>query len=70
MEVGQIAARPLRVLGERLYRIDSAFPRVVRQSFGADGVPNGVTNLKYELELAACERWLIATRPGEISFNF
>jgi len=69
-EERQHSTRPLRVVAERLYKVDGAFPRVVRASFGSGGAPNGIVGLKYELDLTACEQWLLATRPDEIQLKF
>jgi hypothetical protein len=56
----------LRVVDERLYRVDAAFPKLTPGSF-YDGLPNGVEDVTYSLDLAACERWLVARAPGPAS---
>jgi len=61
----QSATRSLRILGERLYRVDTTFPRIVRETFGPKGVPRGVIAISYELDLAACDNWLTAKRPED-----
>ncbi len=62
----QSATRALRILGERLYCVDASFPRIVRESFGGQGAPQGVVSVSYELDLAVCGNWLIATRPQDV----
>lgn len=54
---------PLRVVGEELYRVDGKFPRLTADSF-PDGLPAGIDNIGYTLDLAACGDWRIATKPG------
>lgn len=61
----QSAARVLRILGERLYCVDASFPRIVRETFGNHGAPRGVVSVSYELNLAVCDKWLVATRPQD-----
>lgn len=61
----QAPARPLRILAERLYQIDAQFPRLIREAFGPQGVPQGVTSVSYQLDLAGCDNWLVARRPEE-----
>jgi hypothetical protein len=53
-----------RVAAERLYRVDEGFPRLTRASF-ADGLPDGVDDVGYSLDLAACAPWLVASAPPE-----
>jgi hypothetical protein len=66
----QFASRSLRILGERLYCVDPIFPRIIRESFGASGAPLGVVRITYDLDLAACDNWLIARRPQEVGTLF
>ena len=56
--------RPLRVIGERLYRVADGFPRIVRRTF-PDGLPEGVGDVAYSLALAACGQWLVANSPTD-----
>lgn len=58
-------ARPLRIIAERFYRVRGRFPRLVRTSFEPPGLPNGLDQVSYTLNLAACESWLIAMHPQE-----
>jgi len=53
-----------RVAGERLYRVDDGFPRLTRTSF-IGGLPNGVDDVGYSLDLAACAQWLVASAADE-----
>jgi Putative PD-(D/E)XK family member, (DUF4420) len=55
-----------RVVAEELYRLDEGFPRLSGDSFPA-GVPAGVDEIAYTLDLAACAPWRIATAPGEVA---
>lgn len=50
---------------ERLYRVDAKFPRLVRETFGPHGTPQGITSVSYQLDLAGCDGWLTATMPQE-----
>lgn len=53
----------LRVVAEELYRVEDDFPRLTQDSFPS-GVPNGVDDIAYTLDLVACAKWRIATAPG------
>jgi hypothetical protein len=55
---------PFRVVAEELYRVDSAFPRLTRNSFANGVVPTGVDRIGYSLDLVACAAWRVATGPG------
>jgi hypothetical protein len=54
---------PLRVVGEELYRVEGAFPRLISSTFET-GLPSGVDDISYTLNLAACRDWLVAAKPG------
>lgn len=56
------SAVPYRVIDEGLYTIGHDFPRLTRASF-PDGLPNGVTNVSYRLDMSACAQWRIAVDP-------
>jgi hypothetical protein len=56
--------QPWRVVAEELYRVDEGFPRLTRATF-AGGVPAGIDDIGYTLDLAACASWRLATRPTE-----
>lgn len=47
-----------RVVEQSLYRVEDDFPRLVRSSFPA-GLPGGIVNVSYQLDMNACSRWLI-----------
>jgi hypothetical protein len=51
-----------RVRAEELYRVDSEFPRLTDQSF-PDGLPPGVDNVTYTVDLATCVDHRFATTP-------
>jgi hypothetical protein len=53
-----------RIVAEELYRVDEEFPRLTRESF-VDGVPFGIDEIEYALDLAACGSWRIAVHPGQ-----
>lgn len=55
-----------RVAAERLYRVGAGFPRITRRSF-PEGIPDGVDDIGYSLDLAACGSWLVATSPETAS---
>lgn len=54
---------PLRVVGEELYKVEGSFPRLTVDSF-AGGLPAGVDDVRYTLNLASCQDWLVAKKPG------
>ena len=62
----QAPARHLRILAERLYRVEGDFPRITQDTFQPGGLPSGVINVNYSLDLAACRQWLVATTPSDI----
>ena len=49
-----------RVAAERLYRVEGEFPRLTRSSF-VGGLPSGVDDVAYSVDLAACAPWLLTT---------
>lgn len=55
-----------RVAAERLYHVGDEFPRLTRTSF-VGGLPNGVDDVGYSLDLAACAQWLVASSADEAS---
>lgn len=61
----QAPARPLRILAERLYRVDATFPRLTRSRFQPADLPAGIVGLEYLLDLTACEDWLVARQPDQ-----
>ena len=61
----QAASRSLRVIGERLYRVGEGFPRLVRATFQPTGLPSGVVDVGYAIDLSACSQWLVATSPAD-----
>lgn len=65
----QHAARPLRVLAERLYQVTDDFPRVTRDTFEPLGLPPGVSSISYSLDLAACGSWLVGVAPTDSASN-
>lgn len=59
----QTPARPFRILGERLYRVDATFPRLSRAQFQPQGLPAGIIGIEYVIDLAACDKWQVAKHP-------
>lgn len=57
--------RRLRILAERLYHVAADFPRLTRQSFQPAGLPPAIRGMEYELDLTACDRWLVAEQPND-----
>lgn len=49
------AERKFTLIEQRAYRIDGAFPCLTRNSFGPDGPPPGVRNIKYSIDLSHAE---------------
>lgn len=60
-------ARGFRILSERLYSIGEGFPRIIRRTFGTVGPPAGTSDIRYTLDMAACDGWLIARNPEDNS---
>lgn len=56
--------QPYRVTGEELYRVDAGFPRLTRSSF-PDGLPTGIDQITYTVDLAACAEKRVAKAPAE-----
>lgn len=63
----QAPARQLRILAERLYRVDAGFPRLTRQTFQPTGLPAGIVGMDYLIDLAVAQPWLAATAPTDAS---
>lgn len=53
---------PYRVLGECLYTVNPGFPRLTVDSFPA-GLPGGICEIAYVIDMAVCDPWLTATNP-------
>lgn len=56
--------RTYRVLAEELYEVSVGFPRLTRADF-VGGLPEGVSNVSYNLALAACRTWRQAVSRAE-----
>ena len=61
--------RQLRVLAERLFVVREGFPRLTMNSFSPQ-LPVGIGGILYELSIAACNPWLVATMPGDSGTTF
>jgi hypothetical protein len=57
-------AQPFRVTAEELYAVRPDFPRLVRASFPV-GLPVGVDQLTYTVDLAACQAFRVARQPAD-----
>lgn len=53
-----------RILEEHLYEVVGEFPRLTAASFDA-GLPPGIGEVSYKLQMAACEPWLRASSATE-----
>lgn len=53
-----------RVATEALYRVHEDFPRLTPDQI-TGGLPSGIGNISYELNLANCERYRIAESPSD-----
>lgn len=53
-----------RILEEHLYEVVGEFPRLTAATF-ADGLPAGIGDVSYKLQMAACAPWLCATSAAE-----
>lgn len=62
--------RKFRSLAERLYRVEEGFPRITRQTFQPAGLPSGVVDIGYTIDLAACQQWLVAAGPTDEGASF
>jgi hypothetical protein len=61
--------RKLRVIREELYRVEGSFPRLTRSTFQG-GLPAGIQQVSYSLDLAACAPWRIATAASDPRVDF
>jgi len=55
---------PYRVLSEHVYRVVPGFPRLTDGSF-VGGLPAGVTDVSYVIDMAVCDPWMVASTPDE-----
>lgn len=53
-----------RVVAEELYAVKEQFPRLTRESFPS-GLPSGVDDVRYTIDLATCTGWRVATSPAQ-----
>lgn len=54
---------PYRILGEHMYRVGPGFPRLTAESF-VGGLPAGIANVSYLIDMATCDPWLVVTSPN------
>ena len=64
--LARIATNTYRIVGESLYQVKDGFPRLTHDIVDKFIVPNGVVNITYELETAACEAYKIASTPDQL----
>jgi Putative PD-(D/E)XK family member, (DUF4420) len=62
-EIERYSELRFRVINERLYEVVENFPRISDASF-ADGLPEGIERVEYEINLDACPRAMIADSPS------
>jgi Putative PD-(D/E)XK family member, (DUF4420) len=55
-----------RVINERLYEVADDFPRLTESSF-ANGLPNGIERVEYEVDLDVCPDLIVAAAPAEFA---
>ena len=58
-------AKTYRVIAERLYQVGEGFPKITRSTFQPEGLPTGITDVGYSIDLAACQAWLVANVPTD-----
>jgi hypothetical protein len=60
----RLHSSPYRILEERLYEVGNAFPRLTVGSF-TQGLPAGIGDVSYQLDMAACQPFLRASGPDQ-----
>lgn len=60
----RLHSSPYRIMEERLYEVGGSFPRLTADSF-MDGLPAGIGDISYKLDMTACEPFLRATGPDQ-----
>lgn len=55
---------PVRIVAQELFRVEHGFPRIIRTTFPG-GVPAGVDDIGYTVNLAACQPFRVATGPHD-----
>lgn len=55
---------PYRILGEHIYQVGPGFPRLTSDSF-VGGLPAGIANVSYLIDMATCDPWLVANSPDQ-----
>jgi len=58
----------LRVIDEMLYQVNESFPRITSQSFPL-GVPTGVEEVRYQVNLSAAAGSVLASAPTHSSVS-
>lgn len=53
-----------KILSERLYLIEEGFPKITRNSFVPKGIPDGIGDLHYSLDMNTCKKWLLTDSPS------
>jgi hypothetical protein len=61
-DIGRYARR-WRLSHQLLYEVTGSFPRLTTDSF-AQGLPDGVVDVGYTLDMSACAAWRIEAAPG------
>ncbi len=60
----RLHSSPYRIIEERLYEVAGSFPRLTVESF-SQGLPAGIGDVSYKLDMAACEPFLRAIGPDQ-----
>jgi hypothetical protein len=60
----RLHATPYRILEEGLFEIGGGFPRLTVDSF-VGGLPTGIGDVSYRLQMSSCRPWLRATSAAE-----
>ena len=54
-----------RIVNERLYRVAAGFPRLSLSSF-VGGLPTGIEEIQYDVDLDVCPQLLVASSPADL----
>lgn len=58
----------LRIVEDVLFQVNNDFPRLTNSSFSA-GIPSGVEQIEYEIDLNTFNHLVIATKPEQLPFG-
>lgn len=66
----QLTERRFSIWEERLYRVDTDFPKLTRHSFVGGALPLAVRDVRYSLDLAHAQRFLLSREAQEGAIRF